>query len=154
MSLVIKATPTDRLLVPKGDMNLSNVENVNYFNLSASGSLKIICSIDSGITWKTFNSFNQWEDINLTIEDVRTKGIDINRFNYISDVYWNTLINSNKVRFAYLLEDTTSIEELKMQYDGKGYWIETKDTEYDVIYASNSLLQVKLYFSGDIKINY
>lgn len=154
MSLMIKATPTDRLLIPKGDMNLSNVENINYFNLSASGILKVICSIDSGITWKTFNSFNQWEDVNLTLEDVKTKGIDINRFNYISDVYWNTLINSNKVRFAYLLEDTTLIEELKMQYDGKGYWVEAKDTEYDVIYASNSLLQVKLYFSGDIKINY
>lgn len=154
LSLVIKATPVDRLLIPKNDMNLSNVDNIDYFNLIAAGNLKIICSVDSGITWKTFNNYNQWENINLTIYDVRTKGIDVNKFNYISDIYWNTLINSNKVRFAYLLEDTTSIDELKMQYDGKGYWVEAKDTEYDVIYASNSLLQVKLYFSGDIKINY
>lgn len=151
--LKVTATPADRILIPKGDMNLSNVANVDYFNLIASPGLKIVCSIDSGVTYKTFNG-TSWEDIGLTVDDVKAKGIDVSIFNSISSAYWNILITSNKIRFAYLLYDKVSIDELKIQYDAQGYWIEAKESTYDVVYASNNLLQVKLYFSGDVKINY
>lgn len=151
--LEVTAIPFDRLLIPVGDLNLSNVNHIDYFNVVATTGVKIVCSVDSGQTWKTFN-VDHWEDINLTIEDVAAKGIDIDTFNAINDTYWNMLVTTNKIRFAYLLTDTNSIDELTLQYDGQGYWVEAKETEYDVIYASNSLLQVKLYFSGDVKINY
>lgn len=152
--LNINAIPKDRLLIPIGDMNLSNVSHIDYFNLTAIGAtLKVVCSIDSGTTWKTFK-IDHWENINLTVDDVSANGIDITTFNSINDTYWNELVTANKIRFAYLLQDNNSIDELKLQYDGQGSWIEAKNTEYDVVYASNSLLQVKLYFSGDIKINY
>jgi len=151
--LKITAVPLDRILIPKGDMNLSNIANIDYFNLTASSGLRVICSIDSGVTWKTFKG-TSWENVNLTVNDIENNGIDVSTFNSISSIYWNMLIIANKVRFAYLLCDTVSIDELKIQYDAQGYWIEAKETTYDVIYASNSLLQVKLYFSGDVKINY
>lgn len=151
--LNVTAIPKDRLLIPIGDMNLSMASNIDYFNVTATGNLKIVCSADGGATWNTFNN-NKWENINLTVEDVRTKGMDVSTFNSVSDLYWNLLISASKIRFAYLLQDTVSIDELKCQYDARGSWIEAKPTEYDVIYASNSLLQVKLYFNGDVKINY
>lgn len=152
-TLDINAIPLDRLLIPTGDIDLSSASNIDYFNITASGDLKIVCSFDSGVTWKTFKG-NQWADIELNVESVRGNGLTTSEFNAISDIYWNLLISANKIRFAYLLCDTTSIDELKIQYDGQGYWVEAKDSDYDIIYASNSLLQVKLYFSADVKINY
>ena len=153
-TLDINATPLDRLLIPTGDIDLSSASHIDYFNITATGNLKIVCSVDSGLSWKTFKN-NQWEDIaSLSVNDVNANGLTIADFKAISEVYWNLLITSNKIRFAYLLCDTVSIDELKIQYDGQGYWVEAKDSDYDVIYASNSLLQVKLYFAADVKINY
>lgn len=152
-TLDVTAMATDRLLIPKGDLNLSNVANIDYFSVTAASGAKLICSIDGGITWKTFNT-DHWEDVNLTVSDVTTKGMTVAAFNAINSLYWNMLVTTNKIRFAYLLQDSNTIDQLTIQYDCPGYWMEAKNTEYDVIYASNSLLQVKLYISGDIKINY
>ncbi|BCZ46923.1 hypothetical protein psyc5s11_29900 [Clostridium gelidum] len=152
--LNIKAMPNDRLLISKGDMNLSNASNIDGFTLTATGSnVRIICSVDGGITWKTFNT-SYWDNIPLTPNDVKANGMTLANFNSISSNYWNLLITTSKIRFAYLLQDDNSIDDLKLQYDGQGLWLEAKNTEYDVIYDSNSLMQVKLYIGGDIKINY
>jgi hypothetical protein len=151
--LTMTATPIDRILIPLNDMNVSNASNIDYFNLIATGNIKVICSADSGITWKTFKN-NEWVSINLDVSEMSANGIDVGTFNSISSLYWNLLVSAGKIRFAYLIQDGNSIDELKIQYDGLGFWIETKQTDYDVVYSSNSLLQVKLYFSGDVKINY
>lgn len=50
--------------------------------------MKIVVSVDSGESWKTFNT-DHWEDINLTVEDVKSKGISIGIFNLINSTYWN-----------------------------------------------------------------
>jgi hypothetical protein len=64
------------------------------------------------------------------------------------------LVTTHKIRFAYLLQDDNYIDQLTLQYDCQGYWVGAKDTEYDVIYATNNLMQIKLYISTDVKINY
>ncbi|EQB3101448.1 signal peptidase II [Clostridium botulinum] len=157
--LKTKAIPFDRLLVPKGDMNLSNVEHIDYFRLTASGNnIRIVCSIDSGNTWKTFSG-EKWVNVKLTIDDVREKGMPISLFNSINDVFWNELVTTKKIRLAYLfsmdsITDTEEIDKLDLQYDGVGRWKQVKEDLYEVIYASNTLLQVECKFSGDIKINY
>lgn len=157
--LKVKATPFDRLLIPKGDMNLSNVEHIDYFKLIATGkNMKIVCSVDNGNTWKTFKT-DKWADVNLDIESVRSNGMTIGVFNKINDVFWNELVTSKKIRFAYFfsMNNITDIEELDnldLQYDGQGKWIQAKEDTFDVVYASNTLLQVYVKFNGDIKINY
>ncbi|WP_368488365.1 signal peptidase II [Clostridium sp. BJN0013] len=157
--LNLTAIPLDRLLIASGDKDLSYVDNINYFKITGAGdNLKIVASVDSGVTWKTFNA-DHWEDVNLTAEDVKTRGININTFNAINSTYWNLLNTNKKIRFAYLLSmdsihDIENIDNLDLQYDGKGKWLEAKESEYDVEYASNTALQVFLKFSGDVKINY
>ncbi|EES50804.1 signal peptidase II [Clostridium botulinum] len=157
--LKVKAIPFDRLLIPTGDMNLSNVEHIDYFKLTTVGkNMKIVCSVDSGNTWKVFKT-DKWVDVNLDVESVRTNGMDIETFNKINDVFWNELITSKKIRFAYLfsmdnLEDIEELDNLDLQYDGEGKWVQAKEDSFDVVYASNTLLQVYVEFSGDIKINY
>ncbi|WP_434303951.1 signal peptidase II [Clostridium botulinum] len=157
--LKIKAIPFDRLLILKDDMNLSNVDHIDYFKLTANGNnIRIICSVDSGNTWKTFSG-EEWVDVNLTVDDVKKNGMNINTFNFINDVFWNELVITKKIRFAYLLSmnnitDIEEIDKLDLKYDGVGRWKEAKEDLYEVIYASNTLLQIECKFSGDIKINY
>jgi hypothetical protein len=157
--LIVTAIPPDRLLISDGDKDLSYVENIDYFKITARGNnLKIVCSTDSGVTWKTFNA-DHWEDINLTVADVKNRGIDIDTFNSINSTYWNLLNINKKIRFAYLLSmenisDVENVDNLDLQYDGKGKWIQALESTFDVVYASNTQLQVFLKFSGDIKINY
>ncbi|WP_096635805.1 signal peptidase II [Clostridium cochlearium] len=158
-TLTTKAVPFDRLLVPTGDMNLSNVEHIDYFKLTATGkNIRIVCSVDSGNTWKTFNN-EKWVDVNLDVESVRNNGMTIELFNSINDVFWNELVTTKKIRFAYLfsqdsIADVEELDNLDLQYDGQGKWVQAKEDTFDVVYASNTLLQVYVKFSGDIKINY
>ncbi|MGU9539661.1 signal peptidase II [Clostridium tepidum] len=158
-TLTTKAIPFDRLLIPNGDMNLSNVEHIDYFKLTATGkNIRIVCSVDSGKTWKTFNN-EKWVDVNLDVESVRNNGMTIELFNSINDVFWNELVTAKRIRFAYLfsqdsIADVEELDNLDLQYDGEGKWVQAKEDTFDVVYASNTLLQVYVKFSGDIKINY
>lgn len=157
--ILLTAIPKDRLLIAAGDKDLSYVDNIDYFKITARGNnLKIICSTDSGATWKTFNT-DHWEDINLSVEDIKIKGIDTDTFNNINSTYWNLLNINKKIRFAYLfsmqdISDVENIDNLDLQYDGKGKWIQAMESEYDIVYASNTVFQVLIKFSGDVKINY
>ncbi|APM41409.1 signal peptidase II [Clostridium kluyveri] len=157
--IAIIAIPMDRLLIASGDKDLSYVQSIDYFKVTATGSnLKIVVSVDSGESWKTFNT-DHWEDVNLTVEDVKARGISINTFNAINSTYWNLLNANKKIRFAYLLamdsiDDVENIDDLELQYDGQGKWVQSKEDTYDVVYSSNTNLQVLLKFSGDVKINY
>ena len=159
--LTMSAIPFDRLLIASGDKDLSYVQNIDYFKLTGTGNnLKVVVSVDSGVAWKTFSTdTNTWNNINLTVNDVKEKGIDITTFNAINSTYWNLLNTNKKIRFAYLLSmdnisDTENVDNLDLQYDGQGEWMEAKDNEYDIIYKSNTLLEILLKFSGDVKINY
>lgn len=157
--LTITAVPQDRLLIASGDKDLSYVQNIDYFKITGIGiNIKIVCSVDGGQTWNTFNT-DHWEEIDLTVEDVKSRGINVTTFNNINSTYWNLLNTSKKIRFAYLfsMNDTTDVEnmdKLDLQYDGEGKWVQAKEDTYDVVYNSNTILQVSLKFSGDVKINY
>lgn len=157
--ITLTAIPPDRLLIASGDKDLSYVQNIDYFKITGTGNnLKVVASVDSGATWKTFNT-DHWEDINLTVDDIKAKGIDITTFNAINSAYWNLLNTNKKIRFAYLLSmdiisDVENIDNLELQYDGQGKWVQAKEDTYDVVYSSNTNLQVLLKFSGDVKINY
>lgn len=157
--LQVTAIPKDRLLIPKKDFNLSYAEHIDYFKLVASGkNLKIIISADGGVTWKTFKN-EKWLDIDLNIKEVEKNGITTEVFNKINESFWNELITNKKVRFAYLfkmnnMDDVEELDDLKLQYDGVGMWVQVPETSYKVIYSSNTILQVHLMFNGDVKINY
>ena len=155
----INAIPYDRLLIPKGDMNLSNVEHIDYFKLIATGSnIRVVCSVDSGVTWKAFKT-DKWINVELELNDVKNNGMTVELFNSINDVFWNELVASKKIRFAYLFSmngngDIEELDKLDLQFDGQGKWIQVKENNYDVVYASNTLLEIYLKESGDFKINY
>lgn len=158
--LNFNAIPKDRLLVVKNDFNLSNVNNIDFFKLEGKGDkIKVVCSSDSGKTWKTFDGM-KWANISeLTFDEVMKNGMSIDKFNNLNSIFWNDIATTKKIRFAYTfsmndLSDVQELDNLILQYDGTGNWIEAKDNEYDVVYSSNSVLEVRIKFKGDIKINY
>lgn len=155
-SLSRTGVPNNRLIIPTSDIDLSNASNIDFFKLTATSGItgvRVVCSVDGGKAWKTYDG-NNWININLTVSELYTKGIDVTSFNAITSAFWNLLTSTHKIRFAYLIQPSNTIDDLSIQYDGLGSWVECKDTSYDVVYGSNSLLQIKLYFSGDVKINY
>ncbi|KEH99974.1 hypothetical protein [Clostridium botulinum] len=157
--LGITAIPHDRILTPISDINLSNVKYINGFDLKAIGkNIRIVVSDDSGKSWRTFSA-EKWHHINLNIDDIKEKDMTIEFFNKINPLFWNELITKDKVRFAYLfsmdnIQDKEELDALNLKYDGQGTWIQAKESEYDVIYESNTILAISVKFSGDIKINY
>lgn len=159
--ITITAIAPDRLLVASGDKDLSYVENIDYFKITGTGNnLKVVASVDGGVTWETFNATtSSWDNVNLTVDDVKSKGMSIPTFNAIISTHWNLLNTNKKIRFAYLLSvdsisDVENIDNLELQYDGQGKWVQAKEDTYDVVYSSNTNLQVYLKFSGDVKINF
>ena len=158
-SITLQAVPNDILIVQKNNIDLSTVKHIDYFKLNGTGDkLRIVVSADEGTTWKTYN-VDHWETIDLTLDSVKTNGISLDVFNtVINSTAWNELLN-NSVRFAYYLaqddvDDIENLTELQIQYDSFGTWAQAKDSEYDVLFVSNTLMKVVLYFTGDIKINF
>lgn len=157
--LNVKAIPHDQVLTPIGDMNLSNVKHIDYFKITSKGqNIRIVVSADSGKTWNILKN-EKWINAQLDIEDMKQNGMTPEIFNKINATFWNELITAHKVRFAYLLsidnvENEENIDKLDLQYDGEGKWLQAKESEFDIIYESNSILTVLVKFNGDIKINY
>lgn len=157
--ITMNAVPNNRILFMNSDYNLSNVDNIDYFNITATGNIRVVSSVDSGENWLTYKNGN-WTNVDITnLEDILANGITITDFNNISSSAWNSLNYTKKIRFAILfsmnnISDIVNVDELNVQYDAQGYWQEAKDSEYDVIYVSNTLLQVAIKIATDIKINY
>lgn len=154
--IVLTATPKSSLLIQNKDLELANISNIDYFNLSTiEDTVKIFFSLDSGVTWSFYNSQNIIEEITLQDpEYLYTKGMTLSEFNNPGYYDWNIALVNKKIRFAFVITGTVELDELKMQYDLNGDWLEAKDSEYDIIYDSHGNMKVKLYCSGDIKINY
>lgn len=137
------------LIVANGDIATSIAHNIDFFNLSSIGNIKLVLSIDSGSTWKTWNgiefanidciipntSYNemtvqelvQW---NQAKEAIYTQGIGITTFNTLNF----NLLNASKIRFAYVLSrpsysDTVETSQLDWQFDAKGNLRKMTDSE-------------------------
>lgn len=158
-TIKIDSIPNDTLIVQQIDIDLSYVENIDYLRLVGEGTnIRVVVSANSGESWKTFNG-GSWVDVELNVDNVKLNGMSLETFNLVvNSTAWNELLN-NSIRLAYLisqdgLTDVESLTRLEIQYDSFGSWLQAKDSEYDVMYVSNSLMKVLVYVSGDIKINF
>lgn len=157
------AVPEDKLVLPKKDIDITNIDRIDSITMSAhevnTGKVKIIVSPDSGVTWYTYNTETfLFEPIEVTAASVKAQGMSIATFNSLGST-WDDILTGNTARFGYLLSqdavaDTASTDSLTIQFDGIGKWRQVKESDYDVDYISNTKIEVQLYFAGDCKINY
>jgi hypothetical protein len=162
---VINYTPKPQIVKAMGDIDLSNVFNITSFESTAqvSGNGKVLYAVspDSGVTWYTFDGTDFIAITSLTEDIVGTSGFDGTVLSSIPSVKWDSLVEDTKtIRFAYYLElndkdDIALVDELVLKYQNQGYWESiVHGTDYNYAYVSNEMLRVKLFTSGDFKINY
>lgn len=165
VSTNIKYIPKPQIVRAIGDIDLSNVFNITSFEsvvqVSGTGRVLYVVSADSGATWHTFDGTDFVPISALTEDVVGVNGFDGSTLSSIPSVKWDSFVEDTKtIRFAYYLElkaegDTALVDELVLKYQNQGYWESVvHGTDYSYLYPSNEMLRVKLYKSGDFKINY
>lgn len=71
--------------------------------------LRFLLSVDSGQTWKKLSTTGEW--LSVPIENIATEGVSLVELMAYSKLDLQALLsNSNTLRFAYYLEQTTSID--------------------------------------------
>lgn len=163
--LTIDYIPEPQLILANGDIDISSISDIDNINLVSSevefGILRIIASIDSGVTWYTFNGTN-WITVDVEdFNDVKTNGMTTSTLNTLTSQEIMELIGvPGTLRFGYYMEigtllDSISTDSISITIDMQGEWekaIHKVDYNYD--YPNNTKLSVELYTSGDFKINY
>lgn len=162
INLTYKAIPKNQLLIQNMDYNLSVIKRLKTMTLTGTGvGIKIVSSVDSGITWKYFDIdagiFRALNELNPT--NINQYGNTIRDFNLINRK-WNYIIASKKIRFAYLIEmeninDIVSLDKLELTYDVNisNIWTQEKEENYEVK-ITNTEMKVYIYTDGNFKINY
>lgn len=162
--LKLKAIPKAQLVKPTDDIKLKMLSKINTMTLTSNktgqGVVKIIFSVDSGVTWKTYNSETlEFEDVEtIDIKNVKEKGINADIFNSLN-TKWNEVVTEGKIRFAYYLEienedDIANVDKLEINMDLTGKWKKAiHATDYDYEY-DNEHIYVTFNTDGSYKVNY
>jgi len=162
-NLNVIAIPKPVVIKATNDLTINNVINIDSFtittNLSGSGVIKTVVSNDSGHNWKSHNGTN-WINVDIDdLDDVKNNGMDSSQINSLASIFWNELLGSGKIRFAYYIEitsisDKAETDALLAQFDMQGIWRKAPSSDYIYEYPSNSKLRVTFLSNGGYKINY
>lgn len=156
-----------QLILSSGDIRLLDIESIDGVTIvggaTATGVVRIITSVDSGSTWKAYNSgTEQWVTINTNdLSDVETNGMTIAGVNAVPSAKWMSLVGTSEyIRFGYYLEqaastDTAYTDSLSITLDMLGQWYPSDIPDEALYeYPSSTKLRVYLYANGTYKINY
>ncbi len=132
---VIKTTaiPHPQVVYPTGDIDLTMVDKIDMISVTSTqsgiGNIRLIASVDSGSTWKSFALSEEITNVQASdLTEVKMKGMTPDRLNALTSEQWSEIIgNSKKIRFAYYLEitaltDTAKTDRIMMQIDMMGLW--------------------------------
>ena len=115
------AIPTFKIIKQNKDYSILNgIKNVVLTaNITWNSIIKVACSIDSGQSWWAFyNSI--WT--NISIGELKIKGMTSNIVNTITETQWSALVNDKQsIRFVYYIEkvnidDECSIKSIRLNY--------------------------------------
>lgn len=92
------------------------INSVVTLDNTGSGIINFIVSVDSGVSWKAWNS-SAWGLVDMTnIQDVKSKGMSVSVLQGITEAQWTSLdISNKKIRFAWYMEITSSTDVLKLK---------------------------------------
>lgn len=158
------ADPITKLILPSTDISLVSIQSINQMTVkttvSGSGAIRLIVSIDRGVTWKIFDGSN-WCPIDISSpSNVIAIGMTIAQINIITKQQWDMLGATNIIRFGYALSinastDVANTDILSLSVDMRGMWDGAQHyVDYKTGYPNSSTINVRLLTSGDYKINY
>lgn len=114
--------PKPVMVTMKDDISFSEAYIKDIINAAVtldntgSGIITFIVSVDSGVSWKAWNS-SSWGLVDITnMQDVKSKGMSVLVLQGITEAQWTSLDLSNKkIRFAWYMEITSSTDILKLK---------------------------------------
>lgn len=124
MSLKQTACPTPKLLKMLSDWNIpTGIKSATATaNTSGSAVVKILVSVDSGVTWKAWNG-STWATVDTaSLATVEANAMTANVFTGLTTAQWDALIGTIKIiRLAVYLKQTAtsescSIDDIRINY--------------------------------------
>lgn len=168
--LSVSYVPAPQVVPAARDFSLGSIsiDLVKIQTAGTTGVVRMAVSIDSGVTWRTFDTGGwtgawSWKDIDKNdLAALKSLGMSPDRLNAITRAQWDRLfegVTDRTIRFLYYIEAETAtqvvaVDELTIQGDVPGKWKKAAhgvDFDYEMI---NNTLYVELYQSADYKINY
>lgn len=155
--------PEKVLVRGSGDilLNTKHIKKIKNFYLditkSGAGEAKIVFSIDSGITWKKYNSVSGLlENVNMDVDSILSSGNTQAEINTIPENIWAEVANAQKIRFAYALNknaysDIIKVDKLSMKVDIWGYLREYLNAE---VRLRNGYSEIIISELGTYMVNY
>lgn len=123
-SLHTVAIPTPKLIKQIVDYNIpTGVSSVVLTaTVTSTSFLKVVCSVDGGVSWCTWNG-SAWSIVDVTsIGNVKSSGVSMATLNAITAAQWLLLVGTKQtIRFAYYLEqvnlsDVCSLDTIRVNY--------------------------------------
>lgn len=154
----ITAIPNAQIVTPK---SLVDLEMLDVFKsitttstVSGNGSVRVAITKDL-TNYLIYDS--EWKSINIA--NIATEGMTPSQISGLTSAEWE-LLDADEIAFAYCISLTSSsdvaeVDKTEILADIKGE-IESKikGSDYDYSYPTSKSLKVKIYKSGDFKINY
>lgn len=143
-TIKITGTYFPMLVAANGDINLNGINNLNDIIWTsiceASSKLLLIYSIDSGVSWHSYDIVNGLvTDVNINDNnDIEAKGMSINIVNNLTlEDLSKIRNNSSKIRFGYYfnvmdIADTVQNDEIQLTVDMIGSNIFSKDVDIEL----------------------
>jgi hypothetical protein len=166
-SATVEYTPDPQVILANGDFLLTYVENFEGVILSstqaAGGVVRIIASVDQGVTWKTWNTGTaQWDTVDPDVAvDVKTYGMTAATLNSLVRANWSALLGeSETIRFGYYLEkaafsDTAETDAMSLVLDLIGSWdMAVRGTDWAYSFPRSDKFRIKFFADGTYKVNY
>ncbi len=180
-SLMINGIKNGKNLVVANDDKLTSLaHSINYFKMYQNsvgiGSMKVVFSIDKGVTWKTWKIVdNSFENLDIVIPNKRyTEMSDDEKSQYnkstdiifekgipsglIQNLDFNSTLTSNTIRFAYVLyrptyNDFVSTDKLDWSFNAKGHMKAMNYEEFEAEVFENQV-RIKTFIDSPlIKVN-
>lgn len=137
---VINGTNFPTIVTAKNDIDLTGIQDISQIiwttGLSGNGILRLAVSVDSSITWNSFNG-TDWVTIDIAnLTNFKLNGMTVSTVNALTSAQIETLRNnSNKIRFAYFIEkvdisDVANNDSITLKVDMKGYDIVAPQSDF------------------------
>lgn len=157
----IEFKPSDCIIKGSGDiyLKLKEIKALKSFTLTATesgnGKIKTCFSVDSGITWKKFNTTDLSIE-NIDINDLKNSGNTVSEFNSMPTSVLEYILSNQKVRFAYSISkenfsDKAMVNDLSMKVDVWGHLTEYQNAE---VRLRNGYSEIIISELGTYMVNY
>jgi hypothetical protein len=121
---VTTAAPKPMLVLQNTDYNITTAikSAVTTVNLSGSGVIKLVCSVDGGVTWKTWTG-SAWATIDISnLSNVDTSALTPTVLNSLTQSQWQLLTGSSQlIRLGWYLKqsvskDVCNVDSIRINY--------------------------------------